>query len=185
MESLSAKELEEFREMFDLVDTNHSGRITRNELRKLMETLRLRPTEEELQQMFHEPAVDTAVAQNNNSTSSNGAASGGVGVVATTASTAGSSGGGITFEEFVAVMARRVRSDYTLEQLRSAFKLFETDDVPPGCVATEVLEHALVSYGTEKLTHEEATRLLAAVDPEGTGKINYLEFVAMLSAGDS
>ncbi|RNF04944.1 calmodulin [Trypanosoma conorhini] len=147
--SLSQKEVEEFREMFDLVDTDHSGRITSGELRKLMETLRLRPTEEELEQMFR----DADATDSNN---------------------------GINFEEFVALMSKRVQSDYTLEQLRSAFKLFETEDMPSGYVSTEVLEHALVSYGTEKLTHDEATRLLAAVDPEGTGRINYIDFVSMV-----
>ncbi|RNF06268.1 calmodulin [Trypanosoma rangeli] len=152
--SISQKEVEEFREMFDLVDTDHTGRITSGELRKLMETLRLRPTEEELEQMF----LDTDANDSNN---------------------------GINFEEFVALMSKRVQSDYTPEQLRNAFKLFETEDMPSGYVSTEVLEHALVSYGTEKLTHDEATRLLAAVDPEGTGRINYLEFVSMVSGTES
>ncbi|ESL10083.1 calmodulin [Trypanosoma rangeli SC58] len=152
--SISQKEVEEFREMFDLVDTDHSGRITSGELRKLMETLRLRPTEEELEQLF----LDADANDSNNV---------------------------INFEEFVALMSKRVQSDYTPEQLRNAFKLFETEDMPSGYVSTEVLEHALVSYGTEKLTHDEATRLLAAVDPEGTGRINYLEFVSMVSGEES
>ncbi|KEG07176.1 calmodulin [Trypanosoma grayi] len=154
MHSISKKEVEEFREMFDLVDSNHSGHITQGEMRKLMETLRLRPTEEELEQMFRD--ADAADAAK-----------------------------GIDFDEFVAMMSKRVQSDYTLEQLRSAFKLFETEDMPPGYVSTEVLEHALVSYGTEKLTHDEAARLLAAVDPDGTGRINYLDFVAMVGGGDA
>ncbi|EAN84774.1 putative calmodulin [Trypanosoma cruzi] len=151
--SISQKELDEFREMFDLVDTNHSGRITRGELRKLIKTLQLRPTEQELEQMFSDAEANESANE-------------------------------INFDEFVALMSRRLQSDYTLEQLRNAFKLFETEDMPPGYVSREVLEHALVSYGTEKLTHDEATRLLAAVDPEGTGRINYIEFVSLVGGGD-
>ncbi len=76
--------------------------------------------------------------------------------------------------EFVTVMSRRVQADYTPEQLKAAFKVFETDNVPPGCVSTEVLEHALTTYGSDKLSPDEAAELLAAVDPENTGKINYM-----------
>jgi calmodulin len=90
--------------------------------------------------------------------------------------------GDIDFDEFVTVMSRRVQADYTPEQLKSAFKVFETDNVPPGYVSTEVLEHALTTYGSDKLNGDEASELLATVDPEGTGKINYMEFINMMSS---
>eukprot|EP00658_Telonema_sp_P-2_P071564 TRINITY_DN60808_c0_g1_i2.p1 TRINITY_DN60808_c0_g1~~TRINITY_DN60808_c0_g1_i2.p1 ORF type:complete len:102 (+),score=35.28 TRINITY_DN60808_c0_g1_i2:180-485(+) len=90
--------------------------------------------------------------------------------------------GDIDFDEFVTVMSRRVQADYTPEQLKSAFKVFETDSVPLGYVSTEVLEHALTTYGTDKLSPEEASELLATVDPESTGKINYMEFINMMSS---
>ena len=64
---------------------------------------------------------------------------------------------------------------------QAAFKVFETDNVPPGCVSTEVLEHALTTYGSDKLSPDEAAELLATVDPENTGKINYMEFINMMS----
>ena len=115
--------------------------------------------------------------------------------------------GDIDFHEFVTVMSRRVQADYTPEQLKvsmslcmrcmyaahhsvsvtnfclsqAAFKVFETDNVPPGCVSTEVLEHALTTYGSDKLSPDEAAELLATVDPENTGKINYMEFINMMS----
>lgn len=145
---LTEKERSEYREIFDLVDTDGSGVITQQELRKLLDTLHLRPTEEELEEMFND------VGQKNT---------------------------GIDFEQFVSVMSKRIQSDYTPEQLRSAFKIFETEDLPVGYVSTEVLEHALVTYGSERLSKEEAARLLAAVDPEGSGRINYQDFVALVS----
>lgn len=147
---LTEEELAEFREIFDLVDEDKGGSISRNELKKLMITLRLKPTEEELDTMMRE--VD------------------------------GDGSGEIDFDEFVTVMSRRVQADYTPEQLKSAFRVFETDSVPPGHVATEVLEHALTTYGSDKLSPEEAMELLSTVDPEGTGKINYMEFINMMSA---
>lgn len=151
MGELTEKERGEFREIFNLVDSDGTGKITAQELRKLFDMLHLRPTEEELDEMFNE-------GSRGRDTSS-----------------------GIDFEQFVSVMSKRVQSDYTPEQLRSAFKIFETDDLPPNYVSTEVLEHALVTYGSEKLSRDEAARLLAAVDPEGTGKINYHDFVALVS----
>jgi calmodulin len=147
---LTEEERAEFREIFDLVDEDKGGSISREELKKLMITLRLKPTEEELDAMMKEVDSDGS--------------------------------GDIDFDEFVTVMSRRVQADYTPEQLRSAFKVFETDTVPVGYVSTEVLEHALTTYGTDKLSHEEASELLSTVDPEGTGKINYMEFISMMSS---
>nr|ACP18969.1 calcium binding protein [Euglena gracilis] len=146
---LTEEELAEFKEIFDLVDEDHGGSISKEELRKLMETLRLKPTEEELDAMMKEVDSDGS--------------------------------GDIDFHEFVTVMSRRVQADYTPEQLKAAFKVFETDNVPPGCVSTEVLEHALTTYGSDKLTPEEAAELLATVDPENTGRINYMELINMMS----
>lgn len=147
---LTEDELAEFREIFDLVDEDKGGSISRNELKKLMITLRLKPTEDELDAMMKEVDADGS--------------------------------GDIDFNEFVTVMSRRVQADYTPEQLKSAFKVFETDSVPNGYVSTEVLEHALTTYGSDKLSSEEASELLATVDPESTGKINYMEFINMMSS---
>ena len=134
---LTEEELAEFKEIFDLVDEDHGGSISKEELRKLMETLHLKPTDEELDAMMKEVDSDGS--------------------------------GDIDFNEFVTVMSRRVQADYTPEQLKAAFKVFETDNVPPGYVSTEVLEHALTTYGSEKLEPGEAIDLLATVDPENTG----------------
>merc|ERR1712000_86053 len=100
---LTDEERAEFKEIFDLVDEDKGGTISRNELKKLMETLRLHPSEEELTAMMKEVDQDGS--------------------------------GDIDFEEFVTVMSRRVQADYTPEQLRGAFKVFETDNVPTGYVS--------------------------------------------------
>jgi calmodulin len=147
---LSPEELTEFKEIFDLVDTDGGGTISKDELRTLMETLGLHPTEEELDAMMTEVDEDGS--------------------------------GDIDFDEFVRVMSRKVQADYTPEQLRTAFKVFETADLPMGWVSVDTLEKALTTYGPDKLTPEEAAELLATVDQDNTGKINYLELINMMSS---
>ena len=51
---LSAEELQEFRELFDLVDLDHGGSISPDELGSLMETLGLKPNQDELDEMIRE-----------------------------------------------------------------------------------------------------------------------------------
>lgn len=125
---LTESELKEFKEIFDLVDVDGSGEITKVELGKLMETLGLKPTEEQLDQMMKEVDSDGS--------------------------------GDIDFNEFVAVMSRKVQADYTTEQLRAAFKVFESE---AGYVKTASLLHALTTYGEDKVSVEEAQELLATV----------------------
>ena len=54
---LTAEELAEFREIFNLVDLDKGGTISKEELRQLMNTLGLKPTQEELNSMVEE--IDT------------------------------------------------------------------------------------------------------------------------------
>ena len=183
MEDLSDTELQEFKEIFDLVDADHSGVISLQELRKLMATRHLRPTEQELTELFEEahasPAPATAPAaaaaapslNNSNSAGSGGGAS----------AVGGSADRTINFTQFASIMARRVQSEYSAEQLRGAFQLFESPDMPEGFVSTQVLAHALRTYGSQKPSEAEVERLIAAVDPEHTGRLNYYDFVDLVS----
>lgn len=185
MEDLSDTELQEFKEIFDLVDADHSGVISLQELRKLMATLHLRPTEQELTELFEEAhasptpapaAVPAAAAAAPSLNNSNSAGSGG-GANAV----GGSADRTINFTQFASIMARRVQSEYSAEQLRGAFQLFESPDMPEGFVSTQVLAHALRTYGSQKPSEAEVERLIAAVDPEHTGRLNYYDFVDLVS----
>eukprot|EP00761_Pharyngomonas_kirbyi_P011125 gb/GECH01011149.1/.p1 GENE.gb/GECH01011149.1/~~gb/GECH01011149.1/.p1 ORF type:complete len:161 (+),score=37.16 gb/GECH01011149.1/:1-483(+) len=89
--------------------------------------------------------------------------------------------GDIDFSEFVQVMSRKIKANYTKEELLDSFKLFESSDLPEGYVTTDTLKHAFTTYGADKLSSEEADQLLKTVDPEGTGKINYKEYVDMMT----
>mmetsp|Transcript_36512 Transcript_36512/g.91859 ORF Transcript_36512/g.91859 Transcript_36512/m.91859 type:complete len:169 (+) Transcript_36512:242-748(+) len=147
---LTLEELREFKELFNLVDEDKGGSISPHELGSLMETLGLKPNQEELDAMIREIDED--------------------------------GNGEIDFDEFVQVMSRKVQPTYTPEEVKSAFKVFEAANagLPQGHVKTSALERALTTYGTDKLSLEEAQDLLSQVDPENSGVINYVEYVNMM-----
>ena len=164
---LSDDELAEFREIFNLVDRDGGGTITKEELGELMDTLGIDATPEEIDLMINE--IDT----DNN--------------------------GEIDFEEFVAVMSRKVNATYSSEQVKNAFKVFEGTSGTPGYVKegaaaatttahqllsryikVEQLVKALTTYGSEKLTDEAAQELVSQLEPDSHGLINYQEYVEMM-----
>jgi calmodulin len=142
---LTEDELAEFREIFNLVDRDKGGSISKSELKQLMNTLGLRPSQEELNAMVDEIDSDGS--------------------------------GEIDFDEFVVVMSRKVQTSYTPDQVKAAFKVFEKD-APPGFVRMEAMEHALTTYGADKLAMGDARELLAQIEPDENGLINYVEFVS-------
>jgi calmodulin len=87
--------------------------------------------------------------------------------------------GDIDFEEFVAVMSRKVNATYTSDQVRRAFKVFE-GACPPGFVRAEGLIKALSTYGKEKLTEEQAADLVSQLEVDANGLINYDDYVHMM-----
>ena len=76
-------------------------------------------------------------------------------------------------------MSRRVNTIYTSDQVRNAFKLFE-GTAPPGHVKPNVLIKALMTYGTEKLTEEQAQDLVSQLQVNSQGFIDYAEYVNMM-----
>eukprot|EP01138_Halocafeteria_seosinensis_P013509 gb/GECG01013797.1/.p1 GENE.gb/GECG01013797.1/~~gb/GECG01013797.1/.p1 ORF type:complete len:134 (+),score=28.54 gb/GECG01013797.1/:1-402(+) len=94
------------------------------------------------------------------------------------------SNGEIDFEEFVAVMSRKIQADYTAEDVKNAFKVFE-GAAPPGMIVAEDLVAALTSYGDEKLSQEEARDLVNQLEPDTNGMINYADYVDMMMAHSS
>ena len=145
--NLSNEELAEFREIFNLVDRDGGGTITKEELGELMDTLGIDATPEEIDLMIHE------IDQDNN--------------------------GEIDFEEFVAVMSRKVSATYTADQVKNAFKVFE-GDAPAGHIKVDVLIRALTNDGSDKLTDEQAHDLVSQLEPDRSGLINYSEYVNMM-----
>lgn len=89
------------------------------------------------------------------------------------------SNGEIDFDEFVAVMSRKVSATYTADQVKSAFRVFEGSS-PEGYVKVEALARALCHDGSDKLTREQADDLISQLEPDRNGMINYVEYVNMM-----
>lgn len=87
--------------------------------------------------------------------------------------------GNIDFEEFVAVMSRKVNASYTSEQVKVAFGVFEGSN-PSGYVKADGLVRALCTYGKEKLTEEQAQELVSQLEVDSNGMINYVDYVNMM-----
>ncbi len=144
---MSKDELAEFREIFNLVDKDKGGSISRDELGELMDTLGIRASKEEIDLMINE------IDEDNN--------------------------GEIDFEEFVAVMSRKVNANYTSTEVKSAFKAFEING-SSGYVTIDSLRKALMSYGTEKLSLQQANDLLSQLEQDTQGRVNYIDYVNMM-----
>eukprot|EP01006_Ploeotia_vitrea_P046551 TRINITY_DN67032_c8_g2_i4.p2 TRINITY_DN67032_c8_g2~~TRINITY_DN67032_c8_g2_i4.p2 ORF type:complete len:120 (-),score=69.78 TRINITY_DN67032_c8_g2_i4:309-668(-) len=91
--------------------------------------------------------------------------------------------GEIQFDEFVAVMSRKVQATYTSKQVKGAFKVFE-GNAPPGYIKLEDLERALSVYGSDRLTREQINGLINQIasreECDNNGMFNYSEYVNMM-----
>ena len=148
LEQLSHEELAEFREIFNLVDRDGGGSISKEELGELMDTLGINASQEEVDLMIEE------IDQDNN--------------------------GEIDFDEFVAVMSRKVNANYTPAQVKNAFKIFESTATPPGYIKIEELKIALCQYSKDKISSDQAIELISQLEPDANGVINYVEYVNMM-----
>eukprot|EP00227_Mantoniella_beaufortii_P019280 CAMPEP_0197580892 /NCGR_PEP_ID=MMETSP1326-20131121/4578_1 /TAXON_ID=1155430 /ORGANISM="Genus nov. species nov., Strain RCC2288" /LENGTH=175 /DNA_ID=CAMNT_0043144719 /DNA_START=132 /DNA_END=660 /DNA_ORIENTATION=- len=151
---LSESELSEFREVFNLVDRDGSGYIDAGEVRELMTLLGMTPTMSEVQALVQE--IDT------------------------------DGNGVVDFEEFLLVMAGGdKKGTCSKRELLGAFKLFADKTLPSGFITPEALETALLAYGVdsvtgEKLVPEGVASLVAQLETDLNGNINYLEKVNTL-----
>lgn len=167
MDRLSVEEIAEFREIFNLVDKDGGGCITKVELGELMDTLGIDADPEEIEHMIAE------IDQGNQSALNFGCS------CTEDPFVPADGNGNIDFEEFVAVMSRKVEASYSADQVKNAFKIFE---VPghPGMIKAENLVKALCTYGAEKLTEAQAKDLVSQLDTDAAGMVNYMEYVGMM-----
>jgi len=84
--------------------------------------------------------------------------------------------GEIQFEEFVAVMARKMRAYYPPDDVKAAFAVF-AGNAPDGMIKMSVLERALQEYGTNKLTAAEAKALVAGLRTDAAGFFAYSDYL--------
>ena len=81
---------------------------------------------------------------------------------------AASGNGKIDFEEFVMMMAKQ--QCLGPEELEQAFRMFDKDG--DGFIDARELRHLLTNLG-EKLSEQEVDEMIAEVDIDGDGKVDY------------
>lgn len=85
----------------------------------------------------------------------------------------------IEFSEFLTLMASETWSEIERGEIIKAFAVFDRNG--DGYVDSEELRNALCNYG-EPMTKQEADELLAIVDLDKNGLIDYNEFKTMMTA---
>ncbi|KAI1811359.1 putative calmodulin [Poronia punctata] len=93
----------------------------------------------------------------------------------------GNNSGTIDFAEFLTMMARKMNSTDSEEEIREAFKVFDRDN--NGFISAAELRHVMTSIG-EKLTDEEVEEMIREADQDGDGRIDYNEFVQLMMQKD-
>ncbi|EFJ14591.1 hypothetical protein SELMODRAFT_120223 [Selaginella moellendorffii] len=86
--------------------------------------------------------------------------------------------GTIDFQEFLNLMARKMKDTDTEEELKEAFKVFDKDR--NGLISCAELRDVMINLG-EKLTDEEVEEMIREADMDGDGHVNYDEFVKMMA----
>lgn len=87
--------------------------------------------------------------------------------------------GDIDFEEFVAVMSRKVNATYSADQVKTAFRVFEAPG-HNGMVKVDALVKALCTYGSDKMTESQAKDLVSQLESDSNGYINFVDYVNMM-----
>lgn len=60
-------------------------------------------------------------------------------------------------------MSKKVNSNYTPQQVKNAFKVFQGENCPPNMIHVNDVVRALTEFGTHKLTLEQAKDLVSQV----------------------
>lgn len=76
-------------------------------------------------------------------------------------------------------MSRKVSANYSAEQVKNAFQLFEGLN-SSGYVRAETIIKALTVYGKEKMTEEQAAELVSQLEIDSNGLVNYNDYVNMM-----
>lgn len=143
-------QIRELRQAFRLFDKDGDGSITTDELGTVMRNLGQFPSLDELNTMLKEIDID--------------------------------GDGTFSFEEFVQVMANmgglaEQSEEDEEEELRQAFRVFDKSGC--GYITPSDLRAVLQNIG-EDLTEEEIDEMIAEVDIDGDGRIDFEEFIACM-----
>lgn len=88
--------------------------------------------------------------------------------------------GFISLEEFIEINIKDIDSDQVLENLRTAFSVFDLDG--NGSISADELHQVLKRLGDE-CSVAECIKMIKGVDVDGDGMINFEEFKVMMYNG--
>lgn len=83
----------------------------------------------------------------------------------------------IDFDEFLILMKSRIGTRDPEQELRDAFKVFDTDD--SGAIDRKELKRLMKKLG-QQLTEAEIDAMMSEVDENGDGEISFEEFKALM-----
>lgn len=89
--------------------------------------------------------------------------------------------GNINFQEYISLMARRMRDGDLEEEMKQVFKLFDRDG--NGLVGASELKSVMIGIG-EKITDDEVEDMIREADKDGDGYISYQEFKDIIENRD-
>ncbi|BES91085.1 troponin C [Nesidiocoris tenuis] len=95
--------------------------------------------------------------------------------------------GQLEFEEFVALAAGFLTEDETQDaeamqqELREAFRLYDKEG--NGYITTDVLREILKELD-DKITSSELDMMIAEIDSDGSGTVDFDEFMEVMTGGD-
>uniref|UniRef100_A0A0E0BNI7 Major facilitator superfamily (MFS) profile domain-containing protein n=1 Tax=Oryza glumipatula TaxID=40148 RepID=A0A0E0BNI7_9ORYZ len=87
--------------------------------------------------------------------------------------------GSIEFEEFLGLLARKLRDTGAEDDIRDAFRVFDKDQ--NGFITPDELRHVMANLG-DPLSDDELADMLHEADSDGDGQINYNEFLKVMMA---
>ncbi len=85
--------------------------------------------------------------------------------------------GTIDFNEFLSLMARKMKEADTEEELIEAFKVFDRDG--NGVISRHELKYVMRTAG-EHLSEQDIAEIIEEADIDGDGYVDYEEFVRMM-----
>ncbi|XP_050044893.2 uncharacterized protein [Dermacentor andersoni] len=86
---------------------------------------------------------------------------------------------GITFSEFITMMAKDVLAVDAEEEFKQVFKVFDRNG--DGFVSCAELRHAMTTLG-QKLSTEDVDEMIRVADKDAKGKLTFDEFVTMVTS---
>jgi len=87
--------------------------------------------------------------------------------------------GEIDFDEFLTMMARKLKETDLEEDIREAFRVFDNKNT--GTISTQELRHIMSNLG-EKMKDHEIDEMILHADIDGDGMVNYNEWVTMMTS---